>query len=83
MMQEYKREVTQLVHAWLATSRHGSYLKWMTRIAEYLQVVWLTGFESRCRLLGLCLKYNLAFRRTLCPMGLLGRDYLMMWAITK
>ena len=53
MMQEYKREVTQLVHAWLATSRHGSYLKWMTRIAEYLQVVWLTGFESRCRLLGL------------------------------
>ena len=68
IVQDCSREVA-LVHVQVF------FVKWMMRTAEFLQVIWLTSFEPRWRLLGLCLVSGVRFfvyRMTLWIPRLLG-----------
>jgi len=53
----------------------------MTRITMYLQVVWLTGFKSKWKLLGFVSRILFSIHASL--MGLLDRNDLVMWVIIK
>ena len=58
-------------------------MKRITRTTKHLQIVWLTVFEPRWRLLGLRLVFDFSLNMGFVPSEPLARDYLVMWAITK